>query len=121
LYRKYKSSKLDDFKIEKVESPTKIVYSATNIPAIKSEPNADYSKEFPMVKMYLNKASLEGYDLDMSSWTEFGKMYYDYFIKNNSSISEKTKQKLDNIISTNDSKLDKIKKFISMFRIIPDM
>lgn len=105
-----KVQKLDDFKIEKVESPTKIVYSATNILAIKSEPNADYSKEFPMVKMYLNKASLEGYDLDMSSWTEFGKMYYDYFIKNNSSISEKTKQKLDNIISTNDSKLDKIKK-----------
>lgn len=37
-------------------------------------------------------------------------MYYDYFLKENSSISEKTKLKLNNIISVNDSKLDKIKK-----------
>jgi hypothetical protein len=78
--------------------------------AIKPEANSDYSKEFPMVKMYLKKASLEGYELNMNSWNEFGKMYYDYFIKDNSTISEKTKLKLDNIISANDSKLDKIKK-----------
>jgi hypothetical protein len=105
-----KVQKLDEFNVEKTESSTKTVYKAKNIMAIKSEANADYSKEFPSVKMYLSKASLEGYELNMTSWSEFGKMYYDYFIKNNSTISEKTKLKLDNIISVNDSKLDKIKK-----------
>ena len=105
-----KDQKLEDFKVEKTESATKTTYSVKNILAIKPEANTDYSKEFPVVKMYLKKASLEGYDLNMNSWSEFGKMYYDYFIKENSTISEKTKLKLDNIISVNDSKLDKIKK-----------
>ena len=105
-----KGQKLEEFKIEKLETANKIIYTAKNIMAIKPESNANYSKEFPMVKMYLNKASLEGYELNMTSWSEFGKMYYNHFIKNNSTISEKTKLKLDNIISVNDSKLDKIKK-----------
>lgn len=105
-----KSQKLEEFNVEKLDTSTKTVFTAKNIMAVKPEANADYSKEFPMVKMYLDKASLEGYELNMSSWSEFGKMYYDYFIKENSTISEKTKLKLDNIISVNDSKLDKIKK-----------
>lgn len=105
-----KFQKLEEFNVEKLDSSTKTVYSVKNIMAIKPEANSDYSKEFPMVKMYLKKASLEGYELNMNSWNEFGKMYYDYFIKDNCNISEKTKLKLDNIISANDSKLDKIKK-----------
>jgi hypothetical protein len=105
-----KTQKVEEFKVEKVETSSKTTYSVKNIMAIKSESNADYSKELPMVKMYLSKASLEGYELNMSSWSEFGKMYYDYFLKENSTISEKTKLKLNNIISVNDSKLDKIKK-----------
>ncbi len=105
-----KVQKLEEFKVEKAEAATKTVFSVKNIMAIKPEANSDYSKEFPTVKMYLNKASLEGYELNMNSWNEFGKMYYDYFIKDNSTISEKTKLKLDNIISVNDSKLEKIKK-----------
>ena len=105
-----KVQKLEEFKVEKVESASKTVYSVKNIMAIKPEANSDYSKEFPMVKMYLKKASLEGYELNMNSWNEFGKMFYDYFIKDNGTISDKTKLKLDNIISANDSKLDKIKK-----------
>lgn len=105
-----KLQKLEEFNVEKLDSATKTVFTAKNIMAVKPEANADYSKEFPMVKMYLRKASLEGYELNMSSWSEFGKMYYDYFIKNNSTISEKTKLKLDEIISVNDSKVDKIKK-----------
>jgi hypothetical protein len=105
-----KAQKLDEFKIEKNESSSKIIYTAKNIMAIKPEAYANYSLEFPIVKMYLSKASLEGYELNMNSWSDFGKMYYDYFIKDNSVISEKTKLKLDNIISANDSKLDKVKK-----------
>lgn len=105
-----KAQKLEEFKVEKVETASKTIYSVKNIMAIKPETNSDYSKEFPLVKMYLNKASLEGYELNMNTWSEFGKMYYDYFLKDNSTISEKTKLKLDNIISANDSKLDKIKK-----------
>lgn len=107
---KFKVQKIDEYNIEKIETPKNIVYSVKNILAIKPEAYTDYSKEFPMVKMFLEKASLEGYELNMKSWKEFGKMYYDYFIKNNSTISEKTKVKLDNIISINDTKLDKIKK-----------
>lgn len=107
---KFKVQKIDEYNIEKTETSKNIVYSVKNILAIKPEAYADYSKEFPMVKMFLEKASLEGYELNMKSWKEFGKMYYDYFIKNNSTISEKTKVKLDNIISINDTKLDKIKK-----------
>lgn len=107
---KFKVQKIHEYNIEKIETPKNIVYSVRNILAIKPEAYADYSKEFPMVKMFLEKASLEGYELNMKSWKEFGKMYYDYFIKNNSTISEKTKVKLDNIISINDTKLEKIKK-----------
>jgi hypothetical protein len=107
---KFKVQKIDEYNIEKIETPKNIVYSVRNILAIKPEAYADYYKEFPMVKMFLEKASLEGYELNMKSWKEFGKMYYDYFIKNNSTISEKTKVKLDNIISINDTKLEKIKK-----------
>ncbi len=106
----FKVQKIDEYNIEKTETDKSIVYLAKNILAIKPEAYADYSREFPMVKMYLEKASLEGYELNMKSWNDFGKMYYDYFIKNNSTISEKTKIKLDNLISTNDTKLDKIKK-----------
>jgi len=105
-----KVQKLEEYKVEKIESSNKTIYTAKNILAVKTEANADYNKEFPRVKMYLTKASLEGYELNMSSWNEFGKMYYDYFIKNNSSISENTKLKLDKIILPTDSKLDKIKK-----------
>lgn len=105
-----KPQKLEEFNIEKLDSATKTIFKAKNILALKPEVNANYSEEFPMVKMYLSKASLEGYELNMSSWSEFGKMYYNYFIKDNSTISEKTKLKLDNIISVNDTKLDKIKK-----------
>ncbi|CAM4336411.1 DUF3857 domain-containing protein [Flavobacterium terrigena] len=105
-----KLQKLDEFNVEKLESDTKTIFIAKNIMAIKPENYTNYSNEFPLVKMYLRKASLEGYELNMSSWAEFGKIYYDYFIKDNSTISENTKLKLDNIISVNDSKLDKIKK-----------
>ena len=105
-----KVQKLTEYGVEKTELSDRTVYSVKNILAIKPEAYADYSKEFPSVKMYLNKASLEGYDFDMSSWKEFGKKYYEYFISNNSTISESTKQKLDKIISPTDSKLDKIKK-----------
>ena len=105
-----KFQKLEEFNVEKLDSSTKTIFTAKNIMAIKPEAYADYSKEFPFVKMYLNKASLEGYELNMTSWDEFGKMFYDYFIKDNGTISDKTKLKLDNIISANDSKLDKIKK-----------
>lgn len=105
-----KLQKLEEYAVEKIESASKTTFTAKNIMAIKPENNSDYSKEFPIVKMYLTKASLEGYELNMGSWNEFGKMYYDYFIKDNSTISDKTKLKLDNIITANDSKLDKIKK-----------
>lgn len=107
---KQKLQKLEEFGIIKTETPEKIIYTTPTILAIKPESNADYSKEFPKVKLFLNKASLEGYELNMSSWNTFGKMYYDYFIKENSAISEKTKLKLDQIIFPTDSKLDKIKK-----------
>lgn len=105
-----KVQKLTEYGVEKTELSDRTVYSVKNILAIKPEAYADYSKEFPFVKMYLNKASLEGYEFDMSSWKEFGKKYYEYFISKNSTISESTKQKLDKIISPSDSKLDKIKK-----------
>lgn len=105
-----KVQKLDEFGIEKTELTDKTTYTAKNILAIKPEIYADYSKEFPSVKMFLNKASLEGYELNMTSWKEFGKMYYDYFIKDNSTISAVTKDKLDKIIAATDSKLDKLKK-----------
>lgn len=105
-----KSQKLQEFGIIKTETPEKISYTTPAILAVKPESYTDYSKEFPKVKLFLNKASLEGYELNMSSWDTFGKMYYDYFIKENSTISEKTKLKLDQIISPSDSKLDKIKK-----------
>lgn len=105
-----KLQKLEEYSVEKKEMDSKTIFIVKNIMAIKPEVGANYSKEFPTVKMYLSKASLEGYELNMSSWNEFGKMYYDYFIKDNSSISEKTKAKLDLIILANDSKLDKIKK-----------
>lgn len=62
-----KTQKLEEFKVEKAETSSKTTYSVKNIMAIKPELNADYSKEFPMIKMYLNKASLEGYELNMSS------------------------------------------------------
>ena len=105
-----KVQKLEEFGVEKIELTDRTVFIAKNILAIKSEAYADYSREFPFVKMYLNKASLEGYEFDMSSWKEFGKKYYEYFISKNSTISESTKQKLDKIISPSDSKLDKLKK-----------
>lgn len=105
-----KVQKLEEYGVEKTELADKTIYSVKNILAIKPEAYAEYSKEFPMVKLFLNKASLEGYEFDMSSWKEFGKKYYEYFIVNNSTISESTKQKLDKIILPTDKKLDILKK-----------
>lgn len=105
-----KTQKLEEYGVEKTELADKTIYSVKNILAIKAESYADYSREFPSVKMFLPKASLEGYELNMSSWKDFGKMYYDYFIKENSTISPVTKEKLDKIISPSDAKIDKVKK-----------
>jgi hypothetical protein len=106
----YYQKNLEKFNIKKSISNEKVTFEANNISAFKPEQYANYSNDFPIVKFSLANASLEGYEFDLSSWTNFGKNYYESFLKSNSDISNETKAKLDKIISDSDTKVQKIKK-----------
>lgn len=106
----YYQKNLDKFNINKSFSNDKVTFEARNLLAFRPEQYANYSNDFASVKFSLTNANLEGFEFDLSSWANFGKNYYENFLKDNSDISNETKAKLDKVISHSDSKIQKIQK-----------
>lgn len=98
------------FPVEKEIMANNVRYFCKNIMAFKDEQLADYTDEIPYVKLLQNNSIVEGYKFNMDNWKSFGIDYYTNFLKDNSTISEQTKNKINSLILPNDSKIDKIKK-----------
>ena len=96
------------FKIKTNKKENKINYSLKNAVAIKPE---DYSpifiKLFPSVKLASNKFHLEGYDGVANSWKEFGSWMYHSLIKHRETISDATKQKVNDLVKGIDDPIEK--------------
>lgn len=101
---------ITNFNVQFEETENRLLYSAQNLEVLKEEQSANYRNEFPKVSITLDKVSLEGVEINTTSWQNFGKDYYTNFLLKNSQISEATKQKLAKIITQSDSKTDIIKK-----------
>lgn len=101
---------IQNFNIEAEVTENRLSYLAQNLDALKEEQSANYLNEFPKISITLDKVSLEGIEINTTSWQNFGKDYYVNFLKDNNKVSEATKQKLAKLISQSDSKIDIIKK-----------
>jgi len=98
------------FPIEKQEIANNVKYICKNVLAFKEEQLANYADEIPYVKLLQNNAAVEGYTFNFQSWKTYGIDFYENFLKDNSIVSEQTKNKINSLILPNDSKIDKIKK-----------
>ena len=98
------------FPIEKQEIANNVKYICKNVLAFKEEQLANYADEIPYVKLLQNNAAVEGYTFNFQSWKTYGIDFYENFLKDNSTVSEQTKNKINSLILPNDSKIDKIKK-----------
>ena len=98
------------FPIEKEEIANNVKYICKNVLAFKEEQLANYADEIPYVKLLQNNAAVEGYTFNFQNWKTYGIDFYENFLKDNSTVSEQTKNKINSLILPNDSKIDKIKK-----------
>lgn len=96
--------------IEKEEIANNVKYVCKNVSAFKEEQLANYTDELPYVRLLQNNATVEGNTFNFQSWKTYGIDYYENFLKDNSTISEETKNKINALILPSDSKIDKLKK-----------
>lgn len=96
--------------IEKENTTNGVRYYCKNIAAFKEEQLANYSNELPYLRILQLSAAVEGNKFNLESWKSFGIDYYTNFLKDNSSISEQTKNKINAMFTSSDTKIEKIKK-----------
>lgn len=96
--------------IVKKENGSETTYSCANIFAFKNEQLAMYDSEIPYVRVSLTNSMVNGYKFNSNDLKSFGIDFYNNFLKDNSTISELTKNKVNSLILPSDSKIDKIKK-----------
>lgn len=88
---KYKENNCEGFNLEKVATETSLTYTLKNLPAEKSEDYAQaFSNRIPSVNFGLNYASLEGVEINTTSWEEYGKLWYKELVADDSSVSAET-------------------------------
>ena len=100
------------FKIKKTaDSATQLSYTATTIPAQKSEDYSPaFSTIFPKVMMGLELFHLEGVDGNAKTWKEFGQWYSDKILSGTTELSEETKTKVKALIGAEKDPIKKAKK-----------
>lgn len=115
---KYKESNFKEFNIVKDETENTLSYSIENLVAQKGE---DYSPSFseivPNVMFSLEKFSLEGVEGSAKSWEEYGKLWYDKLIKDETELNQETIKKITNL--TKDLK-DPIEKAKVIYKYVQD-
>ncbi len=115
---KYKESNFKEFNIVKDETENTLSYSIENLVAQKGE---DYSPSFseivPNVMFSLEKFSLEGVEGSAKSWEEYGKLWYDKLIKDETELNQETIKKITDL--TKDLK-DPIEKAKVIYKYVQD-
>jgi len=93
---RYKEYNFGFYEINKVETSNSILFSATNIPAIKHEEYAPSIKKLsPHIKFALNKFHLEGVKGEASSWEELGRWINTDLLSKTTELPEKTKKTIN--------------------------
>ncbi|NJM79973.1 MAG: DUF3857 domain-containing protein [Flavobacterium sp.] len=115
---KYKESNFNGYNIVKKETENTLTYSVENLVAEKGE---DYSPSFgkivPNVLFSLEKFNLEGVEGSAKSWEEYGKLWYDKLIKDETELNQETIKKITDL--TKDLK-DPIEKAKVIYKYVQD-
>ncbi|OCB71129.1 transglutaminase [Flavobacterium glycines] len=107
---KKKEINFSNFTIQKTtDTATQLSYSASNIPALKSEPYASQSLLFPRVMLGLEIFNLEGIDGNATSWIEFGKWWNSKILEGKNELSEETKNKMIALVGNEKDPIAKAK------------
>lgn len=108
---KKKEYQFYDFNIKKeIDTDTQLSYLATNIIAQKLEEYSPSSLElFPKVMLGLEKFHLEGVDGEATSWSDFGKWYFDKILAGTTDLPEETKTKIKTLVGDENDPIKKAK------------
>lgn len=107
---KKKEINFSNYTIQKTtDTATQLSYSASNIPALKSEPYASQSFVFPKVIMGLEVFNLEGKDGLAKSWKEYGKWYYDEILTGTTELPQETIAKIKQLVGNETDPVRKAK------------
>ncbi|UAM98339.1 DUF3857 domain-containing protein [Polaribacter litorisediminis] len=105
-----KETHFDSFKIEKTETETSLEYVLKNQQALEYENSSISSRDIlPILKVALNKFSLDGVHGEFTNWLEFGKWMHEALIKNQDIIDEKTKIKILELVEGVTDPIEKAK------------
>lgn len=107
---KYKEQNFEGFDIVKKDEDNVLSFEVQNLIAEKREDYApDFKKIVPYVMFGLEKFSLEGVEGSGKTWEEFGKVYYDEFIANDSDLNQETIDKIIDLTKDQDDPIEKAK------------
>lgn len=97
ITRKYN---LENSNITMEEEPQKLYYELINMPAVEYEAKGpNYTEFVPIVKIALQKFSLEKQNAFVKNWKEFGLWQKDKLLYGRDEISEETKAKIDKLVA----------------------
>ncbi|MFS4494890.1 DUF3857 domain-containing protein [Maribacter sp. 2308TA10-17] len=108
---RFKENNLEEFGITVKKNDNKLIYSAENLSALKSEPYAaDFSSFGPNVKFALEKFHLKGVDGQASNWEEFGVWIYNSLLTGQDVLSSSAKAKVMQLVAGISDPKEKVKK-----------
>jgi hypothetical protein len=103
-------SNFGTFNIVKNTVPNGVSYTATNIPALKSEQNAPALHEYmPVVQSAIQKFHLEGVDGEAGSWSTISSWMYNNLLAGTEELSAETKDKMVALVGAEQDLVQKAK------------
>lgn len=113
---RYKGYNLDGNNITIEEKPEELVFSASNLPAVRYEEHSPiYTKIFPNVIFGLDKFYLKGKQGNASTWEEFGLWMQKELLDDVQKLPKATVGYIQNLVAnetTNEAKARKIYKYV---------
>ncbi|QQX75368.1 MULTISPECIES: DUF3857 domain-containing protein [Aequorivita] len=113
---KYKPQNLEGFDISISETPEELIFSATNLAAIRYEEHSvSMSKIFPVVYVSLNNFKLKGTAGSGKDWQQFGSWMNKSLLSDVSDLPEGTVARVKSLVAnetTNEGKARKIYQFV---------
>lgn len=96
--------------INETIAPNKVEFSLNNFAALMHESSSPSPTNFlPKAIVSLQNIHLEGVNASFSSWEELGNWYYNNLIQGTETLSQETKQKVDQLTAGIDDPLEKAK------------
>lgn len=106
LYKK--ELNLEEYTVGKSDKPGYVVYSVSNLKAIKPEKSSPSADELiPRVFFALNKFSYDGIEGEVNNWQEFGSWMYNNLLEGRTTVDAQTKAKILDLVK--DAKTDREK------------